>query len=69
MLGKGCGHVADAHQDADEVGPTFWRIEMKKLVIAIITTTLAISAFASCPAGTRYNCVPTYNGKMQCGCW
>lgn len=42
---------------------------MKKLVIAIIATTLAASAFASCPVGTRYNCVPTMNGKMQCGCW
>lgn len=42
---------------------------MKKIAIAIITATLAVSAFASCPVGTRYQCVPTMTGKMQCGCW
>lgn len=41
---------------------------MKKIAIAIITATLAASAFAACPVGTRYNCYPGMNGKMICGC-
>ena len=42
---------------------------MKKTLIAIVLTAFAVSAFASCPAGTRYRCTPTYNGKMMCGCY
>ena len=41
---------------------------MKKITIAIVLAAAAVSAFASCPAGTRYQCVPTWGGKMQCGC-
>jgi len=41
---------------------------MKKLTVAVILAASAVAAFASCPVGTRYNCVPTYGGKMQCGC-
>ena len=41
---------------------------MKKLTVAIILAASAVTAFASCPAGTRYNCIPMPNGKMMCGC-
>lgn len=41
---------------------------MKKLAVAIVTTLITASAFAACPAGTRYDCVTTYNGKQSCGC-
>lgn len=41
---------------------------MKKLTIAIILAAFTAAAFAACPVGTRYQCVPTYGGKMQCGC-
>lgn len=36
-------------------------------IIALVITTVA--AAAACPAGTRYQCTPTLNGKMQCGCY
>lgn len=41
------------------------------LKIATVTIVLALSAsaaFASCPRGTSYQCTPSWNGKMQCGC-
>ena len=40
---------------------------MKKLTVAIILAASAAAAFASCPIGTRYQCVP-WGGKMMCGC-
>ena len=42
---------------------------MKKLTVAIVLAASTAAAFASCPVGTRYQCVPTMTGKMQCGCW
>jgi hypothetical protein len=42
---------------------------MKKLTIAIILAASAVTAFASCPIGTKYQCYPTGNGKMMCGCF
>jgi hypothetical protein len=42
---------------------------MKKFITAIVLASFAISAFAACPTGSRYKCHPTYNGKMQCGCY
>ena len=34
--------------------------------LALLTT--AIPAKAGCPPGTAYGCVPSYGGKMACGC-
>ena len=42
---------------------------MKKVIVAIVLASAAISAFASCPVGSRYQCTPTLGGKMQCGCY
>lgn len=42
---------------------------MKKLIVAVILASAAISAFAACPTGSRYQCFQTYTGKMQCGCY
>lgn len=42
---------------------------MKKVIIAIFLASTAISVFASCPAGSRYQCFQTWTGKMQCGCY
>ena len=42
---------------------------MKKVIVAFVLASAVISAFASCPAGSRYQCFQTYSGKMQCGCF
>jgi hypothetical protein len=42
---------------------------MKKVITAIVLASAAISVFAACPAGSRYQCHPTWGGKMQCGCY
>lgn len=36
-------------------------------VLSLLATTI-IPANAGCPAGTRYDCTSTYNGKQSCGC-
>jgi hypothetical protein len=46
---------------------------MIRLVIAFAALSIAavastIPAQAGCPAGTRYDCTSTYNGKQSCGC-
>jgi hypothetical protein len=46
---------------------------VKKIVIAtgllaVLVGAAASIAQAACPPGTTYNCYPTYNGKMSCGC-
>lgn len=45
---------------------------MKSLIFAFaslsLLATTIIPAKASCPPGTRYDCVTTYNGKQSCGC-
>lgn len=41
---------------------------MKKITLAIALVAFTAAAFAACPVGTRYQCVPTWGGKMQCGC-
>ncbi len=50
----------------------------RRPMLRVIVTTLAIAAgmaiavdeaSASCPAGTKYQCHQTFNGKMQCGCY
>lgn len=44
---------------------------MKKLMLAIAALAILgtiLPAKASCPAGTRYDCVTTANGKQSCGC-
>lgn len=43
---------------------------MKAMLIAIaLLGALATVAEAACPKGTRYQCNPTFGGKMQCGCY
>lgn len=45
---------------------------MKHLLFALAALSVlswSIPAKASCPPGTRYQCTPTANGKMQCGCY
>jgi len=42
---------------------------MKKSIAAIVLAIVSFSAFAACPAGTRYQCFSTLSGKMQCGCY
>lgn len=44
---------------------------MKHLLLGLAALALlgtVIPAKAACPPGTRYDCQPTYNGKMSCGC-
>lgn len=42
---------------------------MKFLLRAFLTLAISTSiAFAACPPGMPYNCVPTMGGKMSCGC-
>ncbi|MGM4958117.1 hypothetical protein [Bradyrhizobium sp. 604_D8_N2_3] len=45
---------------------------MKHLVLAVsalaLLTVSILPAKAGCPAGTRYDCSSTYNGKQSCGC-
>lgn len=42
---------------------------MKKLLSFILLTAFAATAWAACPAGTKYECHQTYSGKMRCGCY
>ena len=43
---------------------------MKALFLAIALLIIGQTvAEAACPKGTRYMCNPTFNGKMQCGCY
>lgn len=43
---------------------------MKAVALAIALFALAVSAAeAACPLGTKYQCRPSYGGKMQCGCF
>jgi hypothetical protein len=43
---------------------------MKLIALALVALTLATTfAQAACPLGTRYQCKPTFSGKMQCGCY
>ena len=41
---------------------------MKK-VLAIALMFASVSAFASCPWPTKYQCYQQSNGKMRCGCF
>ena len=45
---------------------------MKKLIAGAAALAAvvgyAVSAWAACPPGTAYNCVPSYGGKQSCGC-
>lgn len=41
---------------------------MKKIIVTALLASFAFAAFASCPAGTRYDCQSTFSGKMSCGC-
>jgi hypothetical protein len=43
---------------------------MKTLVLAatLAATLITSTAYAACPAGTRYDCYTTFNGKQSCGC-
>lgn len=47
------------------------RGNLMKTVLAALVLSLGFIAVAeaACPVGTRYQCHPTYNGKMQCGCY
>lgn len=43
---------------------------LKKVALALaMLGVVSTAASAACPLGTRYQCHPTYNGKMQCGCY
>lgn len=42
---------------------------MKKVIVAIVLASATLSAFASCPFGTRYMCHQGAYGKMICGCY
>jgi hypothetical protein len=44
---------------------------MRHFLLALSALALlgtAVPAKASCPPGTAYSCVPSYGGKMACGC-
>lgn len=41
---------------------------MKKLIATLILAGTAVAAFASCPSGMPYRCIPGPGGKMICGC-
>lgn len=45
---------------------------MKKLIVGtaarLAVAGYAVSAWAACPPGTKYNCYGTPNGKQSCGC-
>lgn len=44
---------------------------MKYVVLALSLLSVigsVIPAQAGCPAGTRYDCTSTANGKQSCGC-
>ncbi len=48
---------------------TLKEISMKKsIALAVLALATMSSVFAACPAGTRYDCVTTMNGKQSCGC-
>jgi hypothetical protein len=40
---------------------------MKKALVIAALFVCGVAA-ASCPIGTRYDCVQMPNGKMSCGC-
>ena len=40
----------------------------KSIALAVLALATMSSVFAACPAGTRYDCVTTMNGKQSCGC-
>ena len=42
-----------------------------KIVLGALMFLVAFASIAeaACPIGTRYQCYPTSNGKMQCGCY
>jgi len=46
--------------------------EVKKWIVGAAALLAVVgyvaSAWAACPPGTRYDCTPTYGGKMSCGC-
>jgi hypothetical protein len=46
---------------------------MKHLLLALAAVAMLVTAIApanaSCPAGSKYQCYPSGNGKMQCGCF
>jgi len=46
---------------------------MKTLMVVVLAAAGFIGsvtvANAACPKGTRYQCTPTFGGKMQCGCY
>lgn len=41
---------------------------MRIVIAAVIACALASPAWAACPAGTSYQCVQGFNGKVICGC-
>ncbi len=41
---------------------------MRQAILAVVFLSFASSAWAGCPAGTKYDCYQTYNGKQSCGC-
>lgn len=42
---------------------------MKKTIAAIALGVFTVSAFASCPWPTRWQCYVAPNGKVVCGCY
>lgn len=44
---------------------------MTKLIALVIAALVVGSSLAeaACPLGTKYQCRPTFSGKMQCGCF
>lgn len=37
--------------------------------LALLATFIPQPAEARCPPGSKYQCYPSANGKMQCGCF
>lgn len=45
-------------------------VTMKRTAFTLIALVLSSAvASAACPIGTRYQCVPMANGKLNCGCY
>lgn len=43
---------------------------LRAIALALVALTVAgPAAEAACPWGTKYQCRPTYQGKMACGCY
>lgn len=42
---------------------------MRILLAALMLAASISTSQAACPVGTKYQCYPTMNGKMQCGCY